>query len=81
MNDPTRVEESREDLQERLYRVADLVHSLNQPLTTIFGQLDLLSLRLSDPNHKDQVEKCLSQAERASEILSRIASECPRRTK
>jgi signal transduction histidine kinase len=81
MNDPTHVEESREELQERLFRVADLIHSLNQPLTTVFGQLDLLNLRLKDPEHKKQVEKCLSQAERASAILGEIAAECPRRTR
>jgi signal transduction histidine kinase len=75
MSEPTNFEEA----QEKLYQVAEYIHSLNQPLTTIFGQLDLLALKMEDSPHKDQIEKCLEQAERASIILRQIASEYPRR--
>jgi len=68
-----------EEAQEKLYQVAEYIHSLNQPLTTIFGQLDLLALRLEGSAHKIQIDKCLQQAEKVTQIINRIAAEYPRR--
>jgi len=79
MSEPTNTEEQLHEAREKLFKVAEYVHSLNQPLTTIFGQLDLLGMKLEGSEHKAFVDKCLEQAERASEILTRIAMEYPRR--
>ncbi len=62
-----------------VYEIAEDIHSLNQPLTTLFGQLDLLEFKTRGSEHTPQILKCLSQAERLSEMLIKMAHKYPRR--
>lgn len=64
---------------ELVYQIAEDIHSLNQPLTTLFGQLDLLEFKTRGSEHTPQILKCLTQAERLSEMLNAMANRYPRR--
>jgi len=62
-----------------VYEIAEDIHTLNQPLTTLFGQLDLLELKTRGSEHTPQILKCLSQAERISTLLTQMAHKYPRK--
>ena len=62
-----------------VYEIAEDIHSLNQPLTTLFGQLDLLEFKTRGSEHTPQILKCLSAAERLTEILNKMAHKYPRK--
>lgn len=64
---------------EMVYQIAEDIHSLNQPLTTLFGQLDLLEFKTRGSEYTPQILKCLAQAERLSEMLNEMANRYPRR--
>ena len=68
-----------ENAVDLVYEIAEDIHSLNQPLTTLFGQLDLLEFKTRGSEHTPQILKCLSQAERLSEMLTKMAHKYPRK--
>ncbi|MCA9438016.1 MAG: hypothetical protein KC978_19685 [Candidatus Omnitrophica bacterium] len=62
-----------------VYEIAEDIHSLNQPLTTLFGQLDLLEFKTRGSEHTPQILKCQYTAERRTEILNKMAHKYPRK--
>ena len=70
---------TREEALDLVYEIAEDIHALNQPLTTLFGQLDLLEFKTRGSEHTPQILKCLSQAERLSEMLTMMANKYPRK--
>lgn len=67
-----------EEALAKLYKVGDYIHSLNQPLTTLFGQLDLLNMRLEGTEYHENLKKAMAQTDRVTDILTTIAREYPR---
>ena len=53
--------------------VATLTHELNQPLTAVVGNAEMLQLDLRDPEHVDCVEVIVREATRMSTIVQKLA--------
>lgn len=78
MNDFSQDPKTFEEALAKLHKVGDYIHSLNQPLTTLFGQLDLLNMRLEGTEYQENLKKAMSQTDRVTDILTTIAREYPR---
>ncbi len=57
-----------------------LVHDLNQPLTAVLGNAELLSMDVDKPEMVESVERIVSESRRMSEIVQRLASEARKST-
>jgi DNA-binding response OmpR family regulator len=53
--------------------VATLTHELNQPLTAVLGNAEMLALDLSEPEHMESVGVIMREAARMSDIVQRLA--------
>lgn len=53
--------------------VVTLTHELNQPLTAVVGNAEMLQLDLQNPEHVDCVEVIVREATRMSEIVQKLA--------
>jgi CheY-like chemotaxis protein len=49
--------------------IPDLVHKLNGPLASVLGYTQLLLNKIRDPEVKEDVEKIIEEAQRASQII------------
>lgn len=62
-------------LEESCLAIRRLIHDLNQPLTAVLGNAELLSMDVDDPEMAASVERIVSESRRMSEIVQRLASE------
>lgn len=61
------IREKRDDLSEEF--LAELIHKLNNPLTAVLGYSQILLLKLTRLDYKEDVEKIIREAGRISGIL------------
>jgi len=67
-------------LEESCLAIRRLAHELNQPLTAVLGNAELLSMDVDDPEMAASVERIVTESRRMSEIVQRLASEARKST-
>jgi len=67
-------------LEESCRAIRRLAHELNQPLTAVLGNAELLSMDVDDPEMAASVEHIVTESRRMSEIVQRLASEARKST-
>jgi len=67
-------------LEESCLAIRRLAHELNQPLTAVLGNAELLSMDVDDPEIAASLEHIVTESRRMSEIVQRLASEARKST-
>ncbi len=67
-------------LEESCLAIRRLAHELNQPLTAVLGNAELLSMDVDDPEMATSIERIVGESRRMSEIVQRLASEARKNT-
>ncbi len=75
-----RVEERVAVLEESHLAIRRLAHELNQPLTAVLGNAELLAMDVADPEMAESVERIVTESRRMSEIVQRLAAEARKGT-
>jgi len=57
-----------------------LAHELNQPLTAVLGNAELLSMEVDGSEMAESVGRIVNESRRMSEIVQRLASEARKST-
>ncbi len=72
--------ESREAVDERVRALEEvcrevrrLAHALNQPLTAVVGNAELLALDVEDPELAEGIERIVREARRMSDLVQELA--------
>ncbi|RMF78524.1 MAG: hypothetical protein D6739_11735 [Nitrospirae bacterium] len=72
--EPTQAVDKRvEALEEVCREVRRLAHALNQPLTAVVGNAELLALDVDDPELAEGLERIVREARRMSELVQELA--------
>jgi two-component system, NtrC family, sensor kinase len=66
------IQEKKDRLSEEF--LAELIHKLNNPLTAVLGYSQILLLKLTSPDNREDVEKILREAGRISGILRDLSA-------
>ncbi|RPJ09613.1 MAG: hybrid sensor histidine kinase/response regulator [Deltaproteobacteria bacterium] len=64
-------QEEKDKLSEEFF--GQLIHKVNDPLTSILGYSQLLLPKLADPDAREDVERIIREAERISDILKNLS--------
>jgi len=75
-----RVEERVAELEESHLAIRRLTHALNQPLTAVLGNAELLAMDVADPEMAESVERIVTESRRMSELVQQLAAEARKGT-
>jgi len=80
MDATKRAEDRVATLEESCLAIRRLIHDLNQPLTAVLGNAELLSMDVDDSEMEESVERIVAESKRMSEIVQRLALEARKST-
>ncbi|HBB41507.1 MAG: hypothetical protein COW73_04640 [Nitrospirae bacterium CG18_big_fil_WC_8_21_14_2_50_70_55] len=80
MDGPKAVESRVAALEESRLAIRRLAHELNQPLTAVMGNAELLAMDTADPEMAASIERIVTETQRMAEIIQRLAAEARKGT-
>lgn len=80
MDDAKGIESRVAALEARCLAIRRLAHDLNQPLTAVLGNAELLAMDMADPEMAASVDRIVSETQRMSEIIQQLVAEARKAT-